>query len=104
MEYRIKELRLNHDFSQKQIAEYLCITQQTYSRYEIGELEPSIKVLIRLARFYNISVDYLLGLSDCKKRFWNDKTLYCEDAEEDSLRKHKIINSPKSKRGRKAIL
>ena len=100
MDYRFKKLRLEYDLSQSQMAAYLGVTQQTYSRYEIGELEPSIDSLVKLARFYNVNIDYLLGLSDYHKNFWNDKTLHSKNADEDIIRKQHIINTPKSKRGR----
>ena len=61
---RIRDLRLDHNLSQQQIAELLNVKQNTYSQYEIGTLNYPIDVLIKLARFYNTSVDYLLGLTD----------------------------------------
>ncbi len=61
---RIRNLRIDHDFTQKQIAEYLNIKQNTYSQYEIGILNYPIDILIKLSVFYQTSVDYLLGLTD----------------------------------------
>ena len=61
---RIRNLRIDHDFTQKQIAEYLNIKQNTYSQYEIGILNYPIDILINLSVFYQTSVDYLLGLTD----------------------------------------
>lgn len=61
---RIRNLRIDHDFTQKQIAEYLNIKQNTYSQYEIGVLNYPIDILIKLSAFYQTSVDYLLGLTD----------------------------------------
>ncbi len=61
---RIRNLRIDHDFTQKQIAEYLNIKQNTYSQYEIGVLNYPIDILIKLSVFYQTSVDYLLGLTD----------------------------------------
>ena len=63
-ELRLRELRENNDLLQKSLAEHLGCTQQTYSRYETGELEPSIESLKKLAEFYDTSIDYLLGLTD----------------------------------------
>ena len=102
MEYRLKELRLEYSLTQSQLAMYLNISQQTYSRYETGELEPPIDYLVKLARFYDVNIDYLLGLSDYHKNFWNDKTLYSKNADEDIIRKQQIIKMPKPKRGRPA--
>ena len=61
---RIRNLRIDHDFTQKQIAEYLNIKQNTYFQYEIGILNYPIDILIKLSVFYQTSVDYLLGLTD----------------------------------------
>ena len=61
---RIRDLREDRDIKQKQMAEYLQIHQTTYSDYEIGNLNVPVDVLIRLAKFYNTSIDYLVGLTD----------------------------------------
>ncbi len=61
---RIRELREDNDLTQKQIAEYLNCTQVSYSYYEIGRRGIPSDILIKLAGFYNTSVDYLLGLTD----------------------------------------
>jgi len=63
---RIRDLREDSDLTQKQVAEYLNIRQNTYSQYETGHRQLSIDVLIKLARFYNVSTDYILGLTDTK--------------------------------------
>lgn len=60
---RIRELRTDNDLSQKQVADYLGIAQTVYSRYETGKNEMKIEYLRRLAQFYNVSSDYILGLS-----------------------------------------
>lgn len=65
---RIRDLREDHDLKQKQVAEYLNCSQQVYSNYELGQRDIPTDVLIRLATFYNVSVDYLLGLTACKER------------------------------------
>ncbi|MBE6805772.1 MAG: helix-turn-helix transcriptional regulator [Ruminococcaceae bacterium] len=64
---RVRELREDRDIKQKDMAEYLKIHQTTYSDYELGNLNIPIEVLIRLAKFYNTSIDYIVGLTDnCK--------------------------------------
>ena len=57
----IRSLRVDHGLTQKQIAEIINVKQNTYSQYEIGVLNYPIDVLIKLADYYNVSVDYLLG-------------------------------------------
>ena len=59
----IKDLREDNDITQKEIAEYLHIKQNTYSQYENGQRQLPIDALIALAKFYNTSTDYILGLT-----------------------------------------
>ncbi|MCQ2445291.1 MAG: helix-turn-helix domain-containing protein [Clostridia bacterium] len=61
---RIRELREDHDLKQKDVAELLGTTQQVYSRYEKGLNEIPIHHLITLARFYKVSTDYILCLTN----------------------------------------
>ena len=60
----IRNLREDHDYTQRQIAEYLHVKQNTYSQYEIGVLNYPVETLVRLADFYGVSVDYILGRTD----------------------------------------
>ena len=64
MKLRIRDLREDNDLLQKHLAEYLNCRQQTYSRYETGEVEPPLDVMEKLARYYNTSVDYLMGMTN----------------------------------------
>lgn len=64
---RLKDLREDLDLKQKDIAQYLHIKQNTYSQYENGQRQLPIEVLIKLAKYYNVSTDYILGLTDTKK-------------------------------------
>ena len=61
---RIRDLREDADMSQKEVAAYLGMSQTGYSKYETGENDIPTAVLIKLAKLYNASVDYLLGLRD----------------------------------------
>ncbi|MEE0928705.1 MAG: helix-turn-helix transcriptional regulator [Acutalibacteraceae bacterium] len=61
---RIRDMREDKDLTQKQLADYLKIHQTTYSDYEIGKLNVPIDVFIKLAHFYNTSIDYLAGITD----------------------------------------
>lgn len=61
---RIRDLREDRDLRQKDVAELLKCSQVCYSYYEIGRRDIPTDILIRLARFYNTSTDYLLGLTD----------------------------------------
>ena len=61
---RIRDLREDKDFSQKQLAEMLNISQSTYSRYESGFLDIPSEILISLSKIYGVTTDYILELSD----------------------------------------
>ena len=63
---KLKELRKENNYSQQEIANLLGIAQVTYSHYELGRRSVSIQNLVKIARIYNVSTDYLFGLSDDK--------------------------------------
>ena len=58
---RLRDLREDRDLKQKDLAEYLQVHQTTYSDYELERINIPINVLHKLADFYNVSIDYLLG-------------------------------------------
>ena len=66
---RIRDLRTDHDLSQKQLADYLGMSQTGYSKYETGENDVPTAVLIKLAQIHDTSVDYLLGLTKERKPY-----------------------------------
>ncbi len=66
---RLKELREDSDITQKHLAELLHIKQNTYSQYENGQRQPPMDTLIALARFYKVTLDYLVGISDIKNPY-----------------------------------
>jgi len=61
---RIRDLREDNDLTQKQMAKELNCSQQVYSNYELGQRDIPTDILIKLSKFYDVSVDYILGLSD----------------------------------------
>lgn len=64
---RIQDLRIDSDLSQREISEILHISQRSYSHYETGTRGIPTEMLIRIADYYNISIDYLLGRTDNKE-------------------------------------
>ena len=68
MRLRIREMREDHDDTQKYVAEYLMCDQSLYSKYERGERVVPLEVMIKLAKLYHTSVDYLAGLTDDPKK------------------------------------
>ncbi len=65
----IRNLREDNDFSQAYIASLLHISQRGYSHYENGTRDIPIDILIELARYYNVSIDYLVGETTTKQRY-----------------------------------
>lgn len=62
----LKDLREDADLDQRDVAQYLGITQQVYSNYERGQYDIPSRLLVPLARFYHVNVEYLLGATDYK--------------------------------------
>lgn len=62
---RIRDMRIDRGLTQKEVAKVINVNQNTYSQYEIGVLNYPLDVVIKLAKFYGTSVDYLVGLTDC---------------------------------------
>lgn len=61
---RIRNLREDHDLTQKQLAKELNCSQQVYSNYELGQRDIPTDILIKLSKFYNVSADYILEISN----------------------------------------
>ena len=68
MYQRIRDLREDRDLNQKHLAEYLNCSQQVYCNYELGQRDIPTDVLIRLSQFYQVSTDYILGLTNNPKQ------------------------------------
>lgn len=66
MNLRIRDLREDQDLKQVQIAEYLLCDQSLYSKYERGERDLPLRLAVKLAEYYGVSMDYLLGLTDVR--------------------------------------
>jgi len=64
---RLKDLREDKDYYQKDVAKLLGISQQYYSQYELGKYTIPVEFLIILAKEYNVSIDYIVGLTDIKR-------------------------------------
>lgn len=63
---RMKELRLSHNLNQVEMAKKLCVTKQTISNWENNNILPSIEMLTKIADYFNVSTDYLLGREQIK--------------------------------------
>lgn len=61
---RIRDLREDRDLNQETLAEMLGVRQTTYSKYELGKINVPVEMLIKIADFYDVTLDYLVGRSD----------------------------------------
>ena len=61
---RLRDLREDMDLTQDQLVEILKMHKTTYTNYEQGKREPPFELIIKLAKFYNVSTDYIAGLTD----------------------------------------
>ena len=69
MQFRnLRNIREDRDVRQKDIAQYLNVSQNTYSQYETGVISLTAEVLIKLAKYYDVSIDYLLDQTDNPQR------------------------------------
>ena len=66
---RIREIREDHSLTQQKIADYLHIGQRTYADYESGKTRIPVDSLIKLAKLYNVSMDYISGISEVQKEY-----------------------------------
>ena len=76
---RLKDLREDLDITQKAVADYLHIKQNTYSQYENGQRQIPIDMLIALAKYYKTSTDYILELTNIKKPYPKNSRYIKED-------------------------
>ncbi len=65
---RIRDLREDHDLTQREMAKVLNCSQQVYSNYELGQRDIPTDILIKLSEYFNVSVDYILGLTNNSKK------------------------------------
>ena len=68
MYQRIRDLREDKDLTQKQMAKILCCSQQVYSNYELGQRDIPTAILIAISNYFEVSIDYILGLTDNPKQ------------------------------------
>ena len=64
---RIRDLREDKDLTQKEMAKLLQCSQQVYSNYELGQRDIPTDILIKLSKFYDVSIDYMLGITENPK-------------------------------------
>lgn len=70
---RLKDIREDSELKQESVAKILNITRQQYGLYETGKRTIPIDLLIKLAKYYNVNLDYITGISNIKRPFPNNK-------------------------------
>ncbi|EOS68511.1 hypothetical protein C818_03316 [Lachnospiraceae bacterium MD308] len=70
---RLEDLRIDNDKTQAEIAEYLGCQREVYRRYEKGTRQIPVDLLIKLSLFYNVSIDYMVGITNTKKPYPKSK-------------------------------
>ncbi len=85
IEERLKNIRTDRDKTQQEIADILKIDRKTYCRYENGLHEIKVDVLIQLAKYYNLSLDYLAGLTNEEKPLTYDRGTRGEISDRDMI-------------------
>ena len=74
---RLRDLREDHDFTQDQLVALLGLNKTTYTNYEQGKREIPFALVIRLAKLYNVSIDYIAGLADSPAPL-SGNNIYCK--------------------------
>lgn len=70
---RLEDLRIDHDKTQAEIAEYLGCQREVYRRYEKGTRQIPVDLLIKLSLYYHVSIDYMVGITNTKKPYPKSK-------------------------------
>ena len=91
---KLKHLRIEKELTQKELSSLLGLTRATVSSYERGALYPSVEVLISICRFFRVSADYMLGLTDTN----TFDTSYLTDEQELIIRA--LLNEFREKNGK----
>lgn len=64
LSYRLRDCRKKSGYTQREVSIYCDITEHAYQNYEAGRQEPKLSIIMRIAAFYKVSIDYLVGLTD----------------------------------------
>lgn len=88
---RLKELRKEYGISQQRLADAIYVTQPSINKYENHNIEPEIAILIRIADFFNTSVDYLIGHTDVRQRIEPTETFQLNAQESDMLSRYRTL-------------
>ena len=77
---RVENLRIDHDITIKEISSKLGLNRDVYARYEKGVRQFPVDIIIKLAGYFDVSIDYLLGVSDVSEHFKGQREIRWEDS------------------------
>lgn len=101
---RLKELRQNHNLSQKEFAEMLKVSTGTVGNWEVGLREPDFKMLIKIADIFNVPCDYLLDRFNDENSSKNTTRLSISSIEEEMLYEFRNVGKKLGSDGQQAII
>lgn len=93
----LKILRQEKGISQQQLADVILVTQQSVNKYENHDVEPDIKTLIKIAEFFNVSLDYLVGRTDIREMANKTRMSDLADGEEKIIKEMRRLNYKQKK-------
>ena len=89
----LKSLRINAGLSQKQLADVINVSQQSINKYENHEVEPNIETLISIAKLFDTSVDYLIGMTNIKRKIENVEKYDLNEKEAEVIDFYRMLNT-----------
>lgn len=93
----LKNLRINAGMSQKQLADVINVSQQSINKYENHDVEPNIETLIAIAKLFDTSVDYLIGITDVKRKIENVQQYDLNGNEKEIVDLYRALNDEDKK-------
>jgi len=93
----LKELRVNAGMSQKQLADAVNVSQQSINKYENHDVEPNIETLVTIAKLFDTSVDYLIGMTNLKRKIENVQRYDLNDSEKEMVDLYRNLDDENKK-------
>ncbi len=93
----LKKLRQSFGISQQQLADQIMVSQQSVNKYENHEVEPSIATLIKIADYFDVSTDYLIGRTSVKTQADNPKSTDLNESETKLIKRFRKLNDKQKK-------
>ena len=89
---KLKQLRQEYGISQQRLADAVNVSQPSINKYENHNIEPDIAVLVRLADYFNTSVDYIIGHTEVRRRIEPMEVYHLNDSESDMMTRYRALS------------